>query len=378
MNSPKHKWHDRPNRPAWWPENEPWPPAGPPGKFRRRHFTRRVGCFFSLFSLLAFVFLLLFFALAVSWLARLPAFRGEMGWAVALGLAFLFGGFAFLLWAARGLRRASIPVSDLLEAADRVAEGDFSARAREQGPGEVRAVARAFNTMAERLQIQDTQRRNLLADVTHELRTPLTVIQGILEALLDGVYPADEANLRSLLDETQMLSRLVDDLRMLTLAESGALQLRKEPTDLAALIQETASAFQVQAQTAIIRIKVIAEPQVPWLNVDPERIRQVLVNLLNNALRYTPPEGTIQIRYWVKTENGDRQAAIEVTDSGVGIQPEDLAHIFDRFYKSRDSGGMGLGLAIAKSLVGAHGGTIRALSTPGKGTTISIFLPLSA
>ena len=378
MNPSNHAQQFRNSRPSWWPENEPWPPAGPPGRFRRRHFARRVGCFFLLFSLLAFVFLLLFFALAVNWLSSLPVFRGEMGWAVALGLAILFGGFAFLVWAARGLRRASIPVSDLLEAADRVAEGDFSARAREQGPRQLRSIARAFNTMAERLQAQDEQRRSLLADVTHELRTPLTVMQGTLEALLDGVYPADEANLRSLSEETQVLSRLVDDLRVLTLAESGALQLRKESTDLTVLIHETVHAFQVQAQAANVTLSVGADAQAPLLEIDPERLRQVLINLIANALRYTPPGGVIQVRCFVTDDVRGRQAAISVTDSGAGIQAEDFAHIFDRFYKGHDSGGMGLGLAIAKSLVEAHGGTIQASTEPGQGTTFQISLPINA
>jgi two-component system, OmpR family, sensor histidine kinase BaeS len=237
----------------------------------------------------------------------------------------------------------------------------------------VRSLARAFNNMASRLHRTDEQRRELLADVTHELRTPLTVIQGNLEGMLDGVYPADEANLRSLLDETNVLSKLVEDLRTLALAESGALQLKREPTDLANLIHDTLSAFRPQAQAAGVTLGVDAAEDLSTLELDPGRMRQVLSNLLANALRYTPCGGQVRVAC---TRTGNR-LQLDVQDSGPGIPPDDLPHIFERFYKSTDSGGMGLGLAIAKHLVEAHGGTIRAESEMGKGTTIRIELPVS-
>jgi signal transduction histidine kinase len=220
--------------------------------------------------------------------------------------------------------------------------------------------------------VADEQRRNLLADVTHELHTPLTVIQGNLEGMLDGVYPSDEANLRSLLDETVMLSRLVEDLRTLALAESGALKLKNEPTDLRMLIRDSVAAFQAQADSAGVALTVEAGEDLPWLELDPGRIRQVLNNLLANALRYTPSGGVVSIHY----TQDDRQALIEVHDTGPGIPPDELGHIFERFYKSTDSGGMGLGLAIAKHLVEAHGGTLTARSTPGQGTSMLISLLL--
>ena len=213
-----------------------------------------------------------------------------------------------------------------------------------------------------------------LADVTHELRTPLTVIQGNLEGMLDGVYPPDPAHLTALLEETQLLARLVDDLRTLALAESGALLLKKEPVDLAVLIHETAAGFRPQADAAQVTLEVEGSGDPPLLNLDPERMRQVLHNLLANALRYTPPGGSIRLRYEILAQ--DRQALITLQDSGSGIPPEDLPHIFDRFYKTRDSTGMGLGLPIARNLVEAHGGTITAQSLSGQGTRLQISLPV--
>ena len=149
--------------------------------------------------------------------------------------------------------------------------------------------------MASRLQVNDQQRRAMLADVSHELRTPLTIIQGNIEAILDGVYPADEARLKSILEETQILSRLVEDLRTLALAESGALQLKRESTDIAALIRDTVSAFQSQADAAEVKMELSLNNKPISLEIDPERIRQVLTNLISNALRYSPRGSSIKI-----------------------------------------------------------------------------------
>jgi signal transduction histidine kinase len=237
-------------------------------------------------------------------------------------------------------------------------------------------VAHAFNTKASRLQSADEQRRRLLSDVTHELRTPLTVIQGNVEGMLDGVYQPDPARLKLILEEAQVLSRLVEDLRTLALSESGALILRREPTDLADLVRDTADASSAQADAAGLTINMDLPSDLPLLSVDPARLRQVLLNLLANAIRYTPPGGTILMRARL-TADGERQAvALEVEDSGPGIAQEDLPHVFDRFYKARDSSGMGLGLSIARSLVEAHGGTISAHSAFGQGTMIRVILPI--
>ena len=269
------------------------------------------------------------------------------------------------------LRRSIAPIGDLLEASGRVADGDYSVRVRERGPREVRQLARSFNTMTTRLQSNEELRRSLLADVTHELRTPLTVIQGNLEGMLDGVYPLDRDHIESILGETRLLSRVIDDLRTIALAESGALKLQREPTDLGDLITHTAASFRPQADLAGISIGTDIAPALPSIEIDPARIREVLENLIANAVRYTPRNGSIQL----KCESVNQSLSVSIGDTGPGIAAEDLPHIFDRFYKGSDSRGSGLGLAIAKNLVVAHGGEISAHSTLGQGTTITFTLP---
>jgi signal transduction histidine kinase len=339
---------------------------------RHYPFFRWMGCLFGLFNLLGLAVLVGIIALVARTLGLVyfPFDPGQR--LIPIGVGFIL--FVFLVLGLGGipLRRLIVPLDDLLKAADRVGRGDYSVRVQEKGPREVRSLARAFNNMASRLHITDEQRRELLADVTHELRTPLTVVQGNLEGMLDGVYPADEANLRSLLEETTILARLVEDLRTLVLAESGALQLKKEPTDLSMLIRDTLAAFQAQADSTGVSLTGETADDLPWLELDPGRIRQVFSNLVANALRYTPAGGAIGVRYW----QVEKQAQLEVQDSGPGIPADELTHVFERFYKSADSGGMGLGLAIARHLVEAHGGTIIAESAPGQGTTMRITLPL--
>jgi signal transduction histidine kinase len=276
----------------------------------------------------------------------------------------------------RLLRRVTTPVGELMEAVGRVESGDYSARVIERGPREVHALLRAFNAMAERLQRNETHRRNLLADVTHELRTPLTVIQGNLEGLLDGVYPRDDAHLGPILEDTRVLARLIDDLRTLSLAETGALHLHREPTDLSVLAGETAASFRAQAEAAGVELNVAVAEDVPLLEIDPMRIREVLANLIANALHYTPTGGQVQVTGQLDPDH--RRVTVAVSDTGTGIAPENLPYIFDRFYKSGNSRGTGLGLAIAKNLVIAHGGNISAQSDglPDHGTTIRFTLPL--
>ena len=357
-------------RPEWWPENLPWPP-----RRRERHnpFFRMLGCAFSFFFLLfGLAFLVGILVLVVHDLGLSNMSLSVFRWVVLLGTIFLILFITIIFVTGVEMRRISGPLDELLDAAERVGEGDTSIHVDEKGPRAVRSLARAFNEMASRLHDTDEQRRALLADVTHELRTPLTVVQGNLEGMLDGVYPADETNLRSLLEETKLLERLVDDLRTLALAESGALQLKKEPTDLAALVRETAAAFRSKGEAAGVSLTVEAAEALSPVTLDPGRIRQVLSNLLANALRYTPSSGFIRLHY----DQADGQARIDVQDSGPGIPAEDLPHVFERFHKSTDAGGMGLGLAIARRLVEAHGGMIHAESTPDQGTTIHISLPV--
>jgi len=242
-------------------------------------------------------------------------------------------------------------------------------------PPPVRALARGFNTMAARLEADEAQRRTLLADVTHELRTPLTVVQGSVEAILDGVHPADETHLTAILEETRVLDRLIEDLRTLALSESGALSLHREPTDLAILATDAATSFAAAAAAAGVEIATNVADDLPLLEVDPVRIREVIGNLVANALRHTPPGGRIEIDARRVAGPAGGRIEIAVRDTGSGIDPELLPHVFDRFARGSGSTGSGLGLSIARGLVELHGGTIEASARGGGGTRILIRLP---
>jgi signal transduction histidine kinase len=364
------------DRPPWWPADEPWPPSRSRWHKGPRRFFWRVGCTAGLLFLLIFTMLATIFWLVGQLLGLVSIPARSYLWVFPLGLATFILSVASSVIIARSLRRTILPVTNILEAAQQVAEGDFSVRVAERGPRDVRRIAQVFNAMVTRLQSSADQRRGLLADVTHELRTPLTIIQGNLEGLIDGVYPADETHLRLMLAETATLSRLIDDLRTLALAESGALQLRKEPTDLGQLVRDLAASFRVQADTAGVSIHVELPEDLPLVAVDPARIREAVANLTANALRYTPAGESITLRCVPEhTADGAHLVAVSVEDAGAGIAPEDLPHVFDRFYKASDSGGMGLGLAITKNLIAAHGGQIDAESEPGKRTIIRFTLP---
>lgn len=366
-------------RPPWWPENEEWPPTRDAWRRvrRRNPFFRRMGCFFFGFAFLAFIGFLGILRFILAPFMDSPGGPPLAGTGYIFPLAFL--GFILLVfavgWGARSLRRMFTPLDELYNASERVANGDYSVRVEEKGPQEINSLMKSFNSMAERLQENDQQRRNMLADISHELRTPITVIQGNVEGMLDGVYPADEVRLKSIIEETQLLSRLVDDLRTLALAESGALHLRHEPTNLAELIRDAVSGFESPAHEKDVRIE-LSLAEVEEAEIDPQRIREVLTNLLSNALRYTPRGGEVDVRLTETTAGEERSVTISIEDSGPGIEPTVLLHVFERFYKSSDSGGMGLGLSIAKYLVEAHKGKIWAESEVGQGTRISFTLPL--
>ena len=288
-----------------------------------------------------------------------------IGWFAVLGLMI----FWTLLFST--MRRVGGPLGDVVAAADRAGSGDLSVRVREAGPPFLRSIARAFNTMLGRLKTQDDQRRQLMADIAHELRTPLSVIQGRLEGIVDGVYPSDDAQIKQLLDDTRVLSRLVEDLRTLANAESGAFVLQREPTDLAVLIADVASSFRAQGETQHVALERTLADAVPPVEIDPVRVREVLTNVVGNAIQHTPAGGSITMTL-AATDAGVR---IQVIDTGEGIDTADLPKIFDRFSKGPQSRGSGLGLAIARRLVVAHGGPIEAASERGRGTTMTITLP---
>lgn len=274
-------------------------------------------------------------------------------------------------------RQITAPLNALALASTKIAAGDLDARVEVRGEDEIAQVGRAFNGMAENLERSETARRNMLADVAHELRNPIGVIQGHLEAMLDGVFPLAPEQIASLHDETILLARVVDDLRTLALADAGQLSLRREAVDLAALVNKTVQAFQPQAAEDHITLKSDLAGDLPSTNLDPERIAQVLSNLLSNALRYTPEGGTVTVtlRKIGKVER------MQVSDTGPGIPADALPHVFERFWRgdksrSRAQGGAGLGLAIAKQWIAAHDGHIGVESQAGEGSTFWFELPI--
>jgi len=256
------------------------------------------------------------------------------------------------------------PVQRLTSAAKKIADGDLSQRIPTQSRDEIGALATSFNQMADSLAQHEELRRNLIADVAHELRTPLTVIQGNLEAMLDGILPTSPQEIATLRDETALLARLVSDLRLLSLAEAGQLKLERDKTDPAELVTHAVEPFRLQAQSSQIELTMDIAPNLPSVHVDADRIAQVIRNLLSNALRHTPARGRVTVTCG---KDKSQSLLITVSDTGEGIPPIDLPYVFDRFYRadksrSRASGGSGIGLAIVKQLVEAHGGRVWAES----------------
>lgn len=365
-------------RPPWWPTDNPWPPTGSSSWIAWRRHRGRFFWRLGMVAAFLFTFIVSSLTLATWLIARiLGVTPGSNSPVVLAMLSFIIlAAMVGLVVAGRAMRRLTSPFGDVMEATGQLAEGNYAVRVKEYGPPEMQALARAFNQMAIRLQTHEAQRRNLLADIAHELRTPLAVIQGNLEGLLDGIYPRDDAHLTPILEETRLAATLIEDLRTLALAETGTLTLHREPTDVGTLLTETASAFAADASTAGIALSASPGANLPQLNLDPTRIRQVLTNLLVNALHHTPSGGAIEIGGVVAMDGGTPRVVLTVADTGTGIAPEELPRIFDRFHKSPTSRGSGLGLAIAKSLVTMHGGTIAARSALGKGTTVEVTLPV--
>ena len=322
----------------------------------------RLGCLFLL------VVLLIAFGVAAATDVLAHRFGPLPVVAFILALFLLFGPLG-----TRGMRRFTRPMDSLIDAAGRIERGDYSATIPESGPRELRSVARAFNSMSARLKTSDEQRRSFLADVAHELRTPLTVIRGQAEGIADGVYPANEEHMTAIVDATKSLEVLVEDLRALALTDTGSLALNREPVDPAELVTETVASFQSQAGEAGVKLTGDAPSGLPVVDVDPTRMRSALGNVIANAIRHTPRGGSID----VSAKAGAGNVVLSVADTGEGIDPELLPHVFERFVRGKGSKGSGLGLAIAHDITVAHGGTIDVQSTGGSGTTFRITLPVA-
>jgi len=284
-------------------------------------------------------------------------------------------GLALGVLMARGL---TAPLSRLAVAARQIARGSLSERVHVTGAVELADLASAFNDMAAHLEQAELLRRNLVADVAHELRTPLSVVQGNLRAILDDVYPLNKTEIASIYDETLVLNRLISDLRELAQAEAGQLSLQLAPVELTALITGMADRFRELAREKNITLTASLPANLPPVQADADRVRQVLHNFLANALRHTPTDGQVDIA----AEPLPGGLRVTVSDTGVGITPADLPHVFDRFWRanksrSREHGGSGLGLAISRQIIQTHGGQVGAASQPGHGSRFWFTLPLA-
>jgi len=269
------------------------------------------------------------------------------------------------------VRRMVNPLAQVIAAARAVAAGDLSTRVPVSGPDDLRALSDSFNHMTETLERNNQERRDMLADIAHELRTPLTIMRGRLEGIVDGIYPASAEQITPALEETYLLERLVEDLRLLTLAESRQLHFEKMDVDLNELARRVIDMFQAEAEEKHISLAAQLPETEAVVSADPQRTGQVIGNLVSNAIRYTPEGG----RVWIVVEKDAGGVTLSVNDNGPGVPPEDLPRIFNRFWReeksrSRASGGAGLGLAIARQLVEAQGGQISARNLPDGGLQV--------
>ncbi len=318
-------------------------------------------------ALLFLAFVVLVIVGIVSVLATLVSSTGLRGVLATLAVPLLLiGGVVIVI---RSFARTWWPVRSLIRAAGRLADGDYTVRVRTRGSAAIRPVLASFNDMARRLEDADEQRRRLLADLGHELRTPLTVVRGEIEAMLDGVHRPDPEHLELLIGEVEVMERLLEDLRTLSLIDAGALALRPELIDVDQLVEDVVDGHRRRAAKAGVAVTVDAEDVE--LVGDAVRLREVISNLVVNSLRAMPGGGELR----VSTRRNGGGAVVEVADTGVGIPPDELAHVFDRFHKGSTSSGSGLGLTISRDLVAAHGGSIALESEVGSGTTVRVELP---
>ncbi|HQM38564.1 MAG TPA: ATP-binding protein [Candidatus Bipolaricaulis anaerobius] len=273
------------------------------------------------------------------------------------------------------IRHLTGPLRNLAAAAHRIAAGDLTARVEETGEDELGKLAQSFNAMAESLEEAERSKRQMIADVAHELRTPITVLRAAVEGFEDGVLEPTPENLSALKDKVHLTARLIEDLQQLALADMGRLSLRQEPFPLEPVIADIAAMIGPQLEDGGIQLALDLPPDLPPAAGDRQRIQQVLLNLMANALRHTPAGGEILV-----TARADgSEIEVSVCDTGPGISPEDAAHLFARFYRGREERaagtGTGLGLSVAKAIVEAHGGRIWAENRPTGGACFHFTLP---
>lgn len=285
----------------------------------------------------------------------------------------------FISWIV--IRWSIQPLQDLTEAVRHVEAGSFGETVLVDRQDEVGLLAQSFNAMSKKLQYNDTMRRHLFASIAHELRTPLAIIQGNLEGMIDNVIPADKKTFLSLEDEVLRVSRLVQDLRDLSLAEINELQLHCHPLQINDLLQQAASMLEPLFEEKQLQVRLSADDEVPPLSLDKDRMNQVIYNLLNNAIRYVPCGGAVFIQSRLRRLKNGQRVEICIADSGPGISHQDVPHIFEYFYRAeksrnRKSGGSGIGLALARQYVINQGGYIRVHSKEGKGTIFTICFPI--
>lgn len=304
----------------------------------------------------------------VSRLRQALLYAGGLAILAAIGLAVLLSRYLLK------------PVKALTQASTELASGDFSTRVKTQGNDEIAMLGKTFNQMATNLELAEERKQSLTADVAHELRTPIAVQKAQLEGMLDGVLPVTEENITIALQQTNFLSRMVDDLRLLAMADAGEVRLEKRVTEVGALVNQVVARFQAQAQQEGTNLQTEFTPREAefWIHTDPDRVSQILQNLISNALRYDQKGGTVKI----STRMDTKKLLLSVKDDGQGIPQSALPHLFERFYRherarSRETGGTGLGLAISKKLALLLGGDLNGANAPEGGAEFTLELPIN-